>query len=67
MSEEEYESVTTPAGESVVDQILSAFVAKIEAEPEMAELGERLRRALFGTREDSEADLKVVLFGEDGK
>lgn len=52
---------------SVVDRILSAFVAKVEAEPGLTEAGGRLRCALFDAREDSETNLRSAIFGGDAE
>jgi hypothetical protein len=51
------------AGGSVVDQILHAFLTKVEAEDGLRDVGGRLRKALLETREDSEAALKAAMFG----
>jgi len=55
--------VPTNGGASVVDQILSAFLTKVEAEDGLNDVGGRLRKALLETRDDSEAALKEAMFG----
>ncbi len=67
MSKEKVAATATAVEGPVVDQILSAFVAKIEAEPALAQAGGRLRRALLEMREDSEAGLKTAIFGGEGE
>ena len=51
------------AEDSVVDQILLAFLTKIDKESGMADLGIRLRKVLLGTREATESELKAAIFG----
>ena len=54
------------AGESegsVVDEILTVFLNRLEAEPEMTGVGERLRKALMDVRDDSEAVLRAAILG----
>jgi hypothetical protein len=66
MSEENPASGAPVAAEgSVVDQILSAFLTKVDEEAGMTDLGVRLRKALFETRDDTETELKAAIFGGD--
>ena len=48
---------------SVVDQILLAFLAKVEADVGLADIGGRLRMLLLEKREDAEAELRAAIFG----
>lgn len=56
------EQVTTNGGASIVDQILGAFLTKVEAEEGLNDVGARLRETLLETRDDSEAALKAAMF-----
>lgn len=51
-------------GGSVVDEILSVFLKKVEAEDGLADAGVRLRKALLETRDDTETLLMAAMFGE---
>ena len=60
-------AASTEGAASVVDQILGTFLAKVEADDGLKDVGARLRAALLDTREDSEANLKTAMFGGTAK
>ncbi|MBF0856541.1 hypothetical protein [Gluconobacter oxydans] len=66
MSDHEGSQSQTSSEGSVVDQILEAFLTKVEAEPLMLEVAKQLRNTLLVDREDSETQLKRALsIGEE--
>ncbi|MFT8612646.1 MAG: hypothetical protein ABF727_08410 [Gluconobacter oxydans] len=66
MSDHEGNQSQTSSEGSVVDQILEAFLTKVEAEPLMLEVAKQLRNTLLVDREDSETQLKRALsIGEE--
>jgi len=66
MSDHEGNQSQTSYEGSVVDQILEAFLTKVEAEPLMLEVAKQLRNTLLVDREDSETQLKRALsIGEE--
>lgn len=63
MSDEEESTVSGKIG-NVSDRVLDAFISKLEAEEEYAEVAGRLKDVVFNDKV-SEKTLRTALFGEE--